>query len=156
MNRISGWMRCISAVAILAIAMGAAHAQDATTGSISGTVTDSTGALVKGATVTVINTDRNHVERTVTTSSAGTYTANALPLGVYTVKISDAGFKTSSVTGLTLHVDDSLTVNRALSAGDATESITVTADALHVNLEDATSAGLINGNQIKRDASEHA
>jgi len=127
---------------------GAAVAQDATTGSISGTVTDASGALIKGATVTLINTDRNHVERTLTTSGSGFFTATSLPLGTYSVKIVDSGFKTATVTGLVLNVGDALTVNRALVAGGAGETVTVTADEARVNLEDATSAGLINSEQL--------
>jgi hypothetical protein len=125
-----------------------AGGQDATTGSISGTVTDASGALVKGATVVLVNTDRNHVERTLTTSSAGFYAATALPLGRYTVKITDPGFKADAVTGLMLNVADALTVNRKLVAGNEGETVTVTADEARVNLEDATSAGLINTEQL--------
>jgi Carboxypeptidase regulatory-like domain/TonB-dependent Receptor Plug Domain len=148
MNRYACWMRSLAAVVVLVFAMTFAHAQDASTGSISGTITDSSGALIKGATVILINTDRNHVERTLTTSSSGFFTATALPLGTYTVKVSDGGFKTDAVTGLVLHVSDALTVNRTLIAGNANETITVTADQARVNLEDSTSAGLINSDQI--------
>jgi hypothetical protein len=148
MNCPSQWVRNALAAAVLMVFAVSGHAQDASTGSISGTITDSTGALIKGATVVLVNTDRNHVERTVTTSGAGSYTATSLPLGTYTVKVSDAGFKSSVVTGLVLHVGDALTVNRSLPAGNAGESITVTADEARVNLEDPTSSGLINATQI--------
>ena len=122
--------------------------QDATTGSISGTITDASGALIKGATVTLTNTDRNHVERTLKTTGAGSYTATALPLGTYTVKITYLGFRTENITGLMLHVSDALTVDRKLSPGNESDTITVTADEARVNLEDATSAGLINSTQL--------
>src|ERR1700722_12214405 len=117
-------MRLVQYICLFSIFFGLtlpAIGQDATTGSISGTISDSTGALIKGATVTLINTDRNHEERTLTTSSAGFYTATALPLGTYTVKITDPGFKTETVTGLALHVSDALTVNRSLSPGNQSE-----------------------------------
>ena len=55
------------------------------TGSISGTVVDASGAVVSGAVVTLTNTDRAHVERTVKTDKAGFYTASSLPLGTYSV-----------------------------------------------------------------------
>ncbi len=147
MDRFTGWMKGI-AVCVLALGMVSTQAQDATTGSISGTITDSTGAAIKGATVKLVNTDRNHLERTLTTSSAGYFTATALPLGAYAVKISNPGFKAVTVDKLMLHVSDALTVNRSLPAGDATESITVVADDARVNLEDASAAGLINGEQL--------
>ena len=125
-----------------------AGGQDATTGSISGVVTDASGAVIKGAMVVLINTDRNHVERTLTTSGSGFFTATALPLGTYTVKISDAGFRSDEVTGLVLNVADALTVNRTLMAGGTGETVTVKADEARVNLQDATSAGLIDFEQL--------
>jgi hypothetical protein len=125
-----------------------AHAQDATTGSISGTITDSTGAVIKGATVVLTNTDRNHVERTLTTNDSGFYTARSLPLGNYAVKITDPGFKGATVTAIALHVGDALTVNRTLGAGGVGETVTIQADEARVNLEDPTSAGLIDSEQM--------
>ncbi len=123
-------------------------AQDASTGSISGTITDVSHALIKGATVTILNTDRNAVERTIVTNSAGVYAATTLPLGHYVVKVSDSGFKTETVTGIELHVGDELTINSTLSAGSQGETVEVSATTQSVNLVDATSAGLINSTQI--------
>jgi hypothetical protein len=140
-------------IGFLAIFFGltlSAVCQDATTGSISGTISDASGALIKGATVTLINTDRNSVERTLTTSGSGFFTATALPLGTYTVKISDTGFKTESINGLMLHVGDALTVDRKLLPGNASDIVTVTAEEARVDLEDATSASLINSTQINQ------
>ena len=120
-----------------------------TTGSISGTIVDSSGADVKGAEVSLTNTDRGLLVRTVPTDNAGYFTATSLPLGTYTVKILSPGFQTQEVTGLVLHVNDALTVNRKLVVGSSDQQVTVTADALNVNLEDATSAGLITGTQVR-------
>ncbi len=132
---------------LLPFAVTSAPAQE-TTGSISGTVTDPSGAAIRGATVTLTNTDRNHVERTLKTTAAGFFTANSLPLGTYSVQLTDSGFKTDTVTTLVLHANDALTVNRALVPGSETENVTVTADAAQLNLENATSAGLISGDQL--------
>ncbi|WP_263367586.1 TonB-dependent receptor [Edaphobacter bradus] len=141
---------CSVLVAVATLALGAtgAWAQDIS-GSISGTVTDTTGAIVKGAIVAVANTDRGQVLRTLTTNGSGFYTATSLPVGNYTVKITAEGFKTETVTGLVLHVNDALTVNRSLVAGSATEEVTVTADQVQLNLENGMSQGLINGVQIR-------
>ncbi|ADW70977.1 TonB-dependent receptor domain-containing protein [Granulicella tundricola] len=133
---------------LLAGSFVGAAAQDIT-GTISGTVTDASGAAIKGATVTLTNTDRGQDVRTLTTNGAGFYTGTSLPLGVYTVKVVDGGFKTESVTGLVLHVDDSLTVNRQLQVGSTDQSVTVQADALAVNLENSAVSGLINGTQVR-------
>lgn len=142
-----GW-KTVVATLLVSLAGATAMAQDATSGSISGTITDSTGAAIKGATVTLTNTDLNHVERTLTTNGAGYYTATALPLGSYNVSIADTGFKTSVVQHIVLHVADALTVNRSLATGEASETITVNADEARVNVENATQAGLINSEQI--------
>jgi hypothetical protein len=144
----TGWIWSVLCTALLVTAMTAARAQDATTGSISGTITDASGAAVKGATVKLVNSDRNETIRTLKTNGAGYYSANSLPLGTYTVHVEDSGFKSVDVTGLILHTSDALTLNRALSAGGASETITVSADDAHVNLEDSTAAGLINSEQI--------
>src|ERR1700722_39328 len=111
MNLLSKWTRSALAGTFFVVFAAAGYGQDATSGSISGTVTDASGALIKGASITIINTDRNHVERTTTTNAGGFFTATALPLGTYTVKIEDSGFKSQTITGLELHVNDALTVN---------------------------------------------
>ena len=142
------WARFLGCLAVLVLAITTARAQDPSNGSISGTITDSSGAAIKGATVKLINTDRGETVRTVSTNGSGFYTATSLPLGTYTVSISDSGFSPVNVTRLVLHVADQLTVNRALTAGGDTQVVNVTADEARVNLEDATAAGLINSNQL--------
>lgn len=124
------------------------HAQE-TQGSISGTISDSSGAAIKGAIVTVTNLDRDRVERSVLTNSKGFYTATSLPLGTYSVQVSDPGFKTEVVTNLVLHVNDALTTNRTLVAGNTGETVTVQADQVQLNLENGMSQGLITGTQIR-------
>ncbi|MGB6973058.1 MAG: carboxypeptidase-like regulatory domain-containing protein [Terracidiphilus sp.] len=138
------------AVALAAVMLIAtvAQAQSAVSGSISGTVTDSTGALISGATVTLTNVDRGVDIRVVKTGHAGFYTAGSLPLGTYKITIADAGFKTDVVTGLVLHAADALTVNRTLALGATSEMVVVTADEAQLNLENATSQGLINSTQL--------
>jgi len=150
MNLLSKCTKSVLAVAFSVALVTAGYAQDATSGSISGTITDSSGALIKGATVAIVNTDRNDVERTLTTNGSGYYTATSLPLGHYVVKVSDKGFKAETVTGIELHVGDALTVSSKLSVGNEGETVSVAASTQGVNLEDATSAGLINSTQINQ------
>ncbi len=133
---------CLTAPASLA------YAQE-TQGSISGTVIDASGAKIKGAVITLTNTDRAHVERVLKSDGSGYWTATSLPLGTYSVRVQDGGFKTENVTSLVLHVNDALTVNRTMIAGSEGEVVTVTADALAVNLEDSASTGLITGTQVR-------
>jgi len=151
MNLSKRWLWSAALPFVLAVFVGivcnGAWAQ-ATTGSISGTVVDPSGAVIQGATVVLTNTDRGQDVRTLKTSSAGFYAAQSLPLGTYTVKVEDTGFKTETVTGLVLHAADALTVNKTLIAGSVSEVVNVTADVAQLNLEDSTSSGLINGEQM--------
>ena len=135
-------------LAAFAVISGVSARAQATSGSISGTVTDSSGAAIKGATVNLINTDRGETVRTVMTNSAGFYTATFLPLGTYTVEVTDQGFKTAQVEGLVLHVNDALTVSQTLAPGSTTQNVTVQANQVQLNLENATAEGLINSTQI--------
>lgn len=152
MKIVDRFVRSIAWVVALAVlfALGSTVAMaQQVTGSISGTVTDPTGASVKGATVTLTNTDRGQDVRTLTTNSDGFYTAPTLPLGHYSVKIEAPGFKTETVTNLVLHISDKLTINRQLSVGGASQEVTVQANAVQLNLQDATSATLISGTQVR-------
>lgn len=147
-QRITRILFTLLAVIALICTGNYAAAQSSVSGSISGTVTDSSGAVIAGAVVKVTNTDRGEVIRTLKTTSAGFYSADSLPLGTYSVTVSAPSFATSVVTGVVLHAADALTVNRTLSPGGATEVVTVSADQAHVNVDDATSSGLINSEQL--------
>jgi len=141
------WVRC--AVWVVLLMTGSILARAQVSGNISGTVVDANGAAVSGATVTVTNTDRAYVERTLTTNKAGFYAATSLPLGTYSVTVAMKGFKTSAETGLVLNASDDLKVNEKLSVGAPTETVTIVADQAQVNQENGQSMGLINGTQIK-------
>jgi hypothetical protein len=142
------WVRGVVWVVLLMVGSVLARAQEVS-GSISGTVVDASGANVSGAKVTLTNTDRAYVERTVTTNKAGFYTATSLPLGTYSVTITMKGFKTAMVTGLVLNASDALKVDQKLAVGAPSETVTVVANEAQLNLENGMSEGLINGTQIR-------
>lgn len=127
---------------------GAAVAQQVT-GSISGTVKDSSGAVVPNAKVTITNTDQNLLVRAVKTDTNGDYSAPLLPLGHYSVSAEADQFKTSTVNGIELHVNDKLTVNLTLQVGSTSQTVTVEAAPLQVELQSAAPTGLISGTQIR-------
>lgn len=118
------------------------------TGTISGTVKDPSGAVIPKANVTVTNTDKNLVVRSLQTSEEGNYVAALLPIGHYTVAVSAAGFKKASQTGIVLNVSDKLTINLVLPIGSSTEEVSVEANPMQVELSSATAAGLISGTQV--------
>lgn len=107
------------------------------TGTITGTVTDSSGAAVPGARVTIANTDTN-MTVTVETDAAGNYTATLLPRGNYALEVTATGFKKFARTGILLPIQQTIKIDVQLNLGEVTESVVVSADA--VRLETGTSA----------------
>ncbi|MBV9437758.1 MAG: carboxypeptidase regulatory-like domain-containing protein, partial [Acidobacteria bacterium] len=119
------------------------------TADMRGTVYDPSGAVVSGAKVQIINTDRNFTERSITTSADGAYNAALLPLGRYQIRVDAPGFATYVANDIVLNLNDRRLYDIKLKVGSAEQSVTVTEGPIQVNLEDNTSAGLINGNQIR-------
>ncbi len=119
------------------------------TGSIVGTVTDSKGGVVPNAKVTITNTDRQIVVRTLTTDDHGQYAAPLLPVGHYSVTVEIAGFKKVTQSGFVLNVSDKLAVNFTLEVGSVSESVNVEANALQVDTQSATATGVISGLQLR-------
>lgn len=96
---------------------------------ISGTVTDSSGAIVPNATVTVTN-NATAVTKTAVTSSAGTYTVTDLIPGTYTVKMEAPGFQLSMHNGVGVEVAKVSTVDAVLEPGNTQQTVTVTESAI--------------------------
>src|SRR4051794_6563368 len=112
--------------AALLLALFAALGSAQNFGRISGTVSDSSSAVMPGVTVRVLN-EGTGVERTATTNETGSYVVTNLPVGTYTVKVEPTGFQGELRTGLTLVADGRLTVDFGLKPGSATQSIDVVA-----------------------------
>jgi Carboxypeptidase regulatory-like domain/TonB dependent receptor len=103
---------------------GTLKAQTAGEGTITGTVRDSTGAVVAGADVTATNAATN-VPTSRTTTSSGDYTIAPLQPGIYSVKVAARGFKTLTQQNLSVGALISLSFNPVLVIGEATETVTV-------------------------------
>src|SRR4051794_16598057 len=108
--------RCLALAFLLTLCASTSFFAQEVTGSIFGTVSDKTGALVKDATVSVTNTDRNALIRTVKTNSNGQFSAPLLPIGHYKVSIEAPGFKTYTKNEIVLNVADKIGLNAALEA----------------------------------------
>ena len=124
----------------------ALHAQIAT-GGITGTVTDSTGAKVVGAVITLTNTNSG-VALKATTSSSGTYVFNAVLAGTYSLKAVQKGFKTYNANGIEIHVQQTDGLDIQLEVGSVSENVTVTTEATLIQTEDATLGQTINENAM--------
>ncbi|PYT45007.1 MAG: hypothetical protein DMG47_09390, partial [Acidobacteria bacterium] len=102
-----------------------------TQGTISGTVSDSSGAVIPNAEVTITH-QQTGTKRVVTTNESGFYTATALDPGTYTVTAKIAGFKILAKAGIELHVADEVVVPIVLEVGTPTQTVEVTAAATMV------------------------
>jgi hypothetical protein len=119
-----------------------------TGGSLSGTVKDSTGAVLPGVTILVTNTDTSST-RTVVTDGAGRYVAPDLPPGPYRVKATLEGFTGVLRSGITLTVGREAVVDLELALGNVSDQVTVVADAKTVDTRTSSTGGLINTGQIE-------
>jgi hypothetical protein len=102
------------------------------TGTIRGTLEDSTGAVIPKASIVCVN-ENTHDTFTTKTNSEGAYTLPSLPAGDYSISASQPGFGGQTVTGIHLSVSESHRVDLTLKVGTSTEQVTVTADQLTVN-----------------------
>src|SRR6202140_3604053 len=116
-------------------------------GRILGTVTDQSGGVVSGATVTVLDTQRG-VARTLTTDQAGEYSAPTLIPGTYTVRVEAKGFKRVDRQNVVLEVGKEVRVDLTVQPGDQAQTITVTEAAPLVETTNATLGGTLNNTDI--------
>jgi len=114
------------------------------TGSISGVVTDPSGAVISGASVVATNTQTG-VKATVITDAKGFYSLPALAVGTYDLQVSQIGFKTYTKAGLVIDANSALRVDAALSVGAINEKVEVRTDAVHVETENTQMGEVITG-----------
>lgn len=119
-----------------------------TGGTISGSVSDSTGALIPGASVTVKNLD-TALARELVSDEQGRYSAPNLPVGPYEVQSSLAGFRTEIRKGIELTVGQQAVVNLTLQVGQVAEQVEVTGEAAAVETRNATVSSLVNQDTIR-------
>ncbi|MDQ1611860.1 MAG: hypothetical protein QOG00_1791 [Pyrinomonadaceae bacterium] len=136
---------CVALVVCLSLC-GAAWAQEESAATITGQVTDATGAVVPNASVLIVN-NQTSTERRVTTSDEGLFTITPLQPGTYSVTVELAGFKKYVQTDLVLNARDRRPVNVTLEAGDVGEVVTVTSEQTGV-LDSPTGQSLVSGTQI--------
>ena len=116
---------------------------------LTGSVTDPSGAVVPGASVTLHSVDTNTDVVTVKTDSNGTYTATELPLGRYTVTVTANGFKKYIASDVILNVGEHRTLNVTLALGQVSEEVTVTAATIPVQVSSGAQNTTITGTQIR-------
>ena len=138
--------RAFSIVALIVL-FGTAPAWAQATAELNGRVTDSSGAVLPGVTVTATQTATGLV-RTVVTDGDGNYLVSNLPTGPYRLEVSLQGFKSYVQTGLVLTVGATPTVNAALELGSLEETVTVEAAAPLVDVRSAGISSVVENERI--------
>jgi outer membrane receptor protein involved in Fe transport len=139
----------IAVLAIGSILLGASLHSSAqlSTATTFGSVTDSTGAAIPGATVVLTQTQTNFT-RATKTNGLGEYRAEFLPVGPYSIKVSAAGFKEELQNGVVLTATQEASLNYTLQIGGETTVVTVTEDVPLVNLGNSILGRTIDNHEI--------
>jgi hypothetical protein len=116
-------------------------------GSISGTVTDPSGAVVAKASVTATNAETG-IQQTVITDNKGIYSFPALPIGRYNLSVSNAAFRPYQRTGIVINANSVITVDVILQVGDRSDAITVVEDQLQVETTSTQNGEVITAAQM--------
>jgi Carboxypeptidase regulatory-like domain/TonB-dependent Receptor Plug Domain len=139
-----GLLVCLVA---LCMCVSPVSAQSASTGALAGTVTDPSGGVIAGATVTATSLATGQV-RTATTDANGSYKFSLLPPGNYSVRFSATGFKTAEVPSITVNVTETVALDRGLEIGSQNQEVTVSSTAVTLQTENATVGGLVSGTTV--------
>jgi hypothetical protein len=116
-------------------------------GSISGTITDPSGAVIDKASVTLVNQSTN-VRQSVIADGRGTYAFPVLPVGDYVLDVDHPGFKPYHRTGIALAANSALRLDVVLQVGKQTDAITVSETAAHVETSSSQMGEVISGSTI--------
>jgi len=124
----------------------AARAQQ-TLGTLSGTVTDSSGAILPNSSITLVD-DQTAATRTAASNAAGNYSFQALPIGTYTLTVTSAGFNTEKIASVLVQADRTASLTIKMKPGEVSTSIDVTASA-QLNTTDATNGYVLDAATIE-------
>src|SRR6266566_3309435 len=136
----------VFALAISLLGAGRAHAQ-VSGATVSGTVTDPSGATVPNAQITVTEVGKQ-ASRTVTTDSDGFYTAPNFVPGIYEVRATAPGFSTKVQSGIQLTVGAKQVLNIRMAVGQVSETVQVTVEAPQVELMSSTLGNVVNSTTV--------
>ncbi len=125
-----------------------AHAQ-LDTSTITGVVTDRSGAIVPNASVVITDTKTNRSFSTVT-NSKGEYFAPSLTVSVYRLNFSKRGFNTTTLEGVVLHANDSIAENAVLGVGAVNETVIIEAEKVKPDTENSNLGVTINASQVSQ------
>jgi hypothetical protein len=131
-------------VACVVVLFSATDSWAGTDGIVSGTVRDTSKAVVRSASVRAVNVDTD-LRYQVSTNDSGFYSFSDLPVGRYNMSVESAGFKTYRRTGITVDTNAKLTVDAVLEVGNRDEAITVSGTSVRVETSDTQMGEVISG-----------
>ena len=137
------------AICIILLSLSATALGQELAATLTGTVADSSGALVAGATVVVHSEETGTDIRSVTTSDTGSFNITNLPAGRYTVTVKNAGFQTFVAKDVILNVAEKHTLDVQLQTGKTSETIEVTAENIAIQTTTAEESGTVTGDQVR-------
>src|SRR5271169_4105341 len=143
-----GWLRA-GPLLLLAAALASPVLGQQVLATLTGSVTDSTGAVRSDATVTAKNTQTG-VEYPTKTNDAGVYTITGLPIGTYTVEAKAQGFKTTTTNAVPLETAQVAKVNVKLEVGVQTDTVEVVGVSTVLQTENATVGEVISGTTVQQ------
>jgi hypothetical protein len=147
-SRLPGRLRTVLLLTVFALAWNPAHARaQAVYGSVGGAVTDSSGAVVPGATVTITSVERQ-TYHSVLTNESGRYVKERLLPGTYAVKAELAGFKAAVFSDIKVDVDTQTKLDIKLSIGEVSENVTVSGFSPILKTDRADVATTFDARQI--------
>jgi hypothetical protein len=141
------WM--VLVIAVVFAGSGMPVFAQGTSGSLTGQVSDPTGAAVTGATVTLINLGTNY-QQTETTNGSGIYLVRPVEPGNYALTIVATGFSQYRQTGIVIHANEAATQDVHLKVGAESESVNVTANAELINTSTAELGMTVNSSSVSQ------
>jgi hypothetical protein len=147
LNQVRNVTRLVAVFSLLCVAAWL-HGQNTTSCSITGTITDATGAVVPAVQVAITN-QATGLSKTETSNGAGFYDAESLAPGDYSVATTKAGFKTEQIKNIHLEPGQRRGLNVKLAIGSETVSVSVEADAEVVQTESAEAGGTITSKEVQ-------
>jgi hypothetical protein len=138
-------LRLILLLASVASLPGTANA--GVTGRLSGTIRDQSGAAIAGASLQLINRDTGVLQSTVA-SDRGDYIFPVIPVGVYVLEVTHAGFKPSRRTGVSFDANSALVIDVILQVGERSDAVTISDNAAHVETTSSQMGEVIAGSTM--------
>jgi hypothetical protein len=145
---IKKWLSAPLSVLLLAGSVAGTALAQSTRGELAGNITDSTGAVISGASISATN-EATGGKNVTTSTSVGAYRFADLPIGAYTVTVTSVGFGTTTNTGVQVQINSTASLNITLRPGAVTDVVNVDASGARIETESSEIGGTISNKQIE-------